>query len=290
MIAVLLGAGTGLGLLVIAVGLTRPKASLADALAHRHPVTDPEPAPRPFVRRLVDAAAGRLADCSGLPGEQVRRDAAAVGTDPHTVLAHKVTSALATLVAVPVTSGLLALTGTDPGLAMPAWVTLALAAIAFFVPDLMLRAQAVRAREDFRHALSAYLDLAVISLAAGAGINAALTDAATAGTGTAFTRIRAALDHTRITRQPPWTALADLGTEIGVDELRELAATVTLAGHEGAKVRESLAVKAASLRSHRLTDAEAKANAATERMSVLLFAAFLAFIGYPAITAVLTGL
>jgi uncharacterized membrane protein len=58
-------------------------------------------------------------------------------------------------------------------------------------------------------------------------------------------------------------------------------------------VRPSLTAKAASLRAHELTETEAAAQAATERMSlpvVLLFAAFLVFIGFPAIARVISGL
>jgi tight adherence protein C len=77
-----------------------------------------------------------------------------------------------------------------------------------------------------------------------------------------------------------------------VDELSELAASVALAGTEGAKVRASLAAKATSLRTHELAEAETADQAATERMSlpvVLLFAGFLVFLGYPAVEKVLTG-
>jgi hypothetical protein len=72
-----------------------------------------------------------------------------------------------------------------------------------------------------------------------------------------------------------------------------LAASVSLAGTEGAKVRTSLAAKAGALRTHQITDAEGDATAATERMSLpvmLLFLGFLAFIAYPALTKVLSGL
>ena len=58
-------------------------------------------------------------------------------------------------------------------------------------------------------------------------------------------------------------------------------------------MRASLAAKGASLRAHELAEAETAAQAATERMSlpvVLLFAGFLAFVGYPAVEHVLTGL
>jgi tight adherence protein C len=70
-----------------------------------------------------------------------------------------------------------------------------------------------------------------------------------------------------------------------------LAASVSLAGTEGAKVRTSLAAKAGALRTHQITDAEG--NATAERMSLpvmLLFLGFLAFIAYPALTQVLSGL
>jgi Flp pilus assembly protein TadB len=137
------------------------------------------------------------------------------------------------------------------------------------------------------------LDLVVIALAGGGGVETALTDASSVGNGWAFGQLRHALDTARLARQPPWQALGRLGTDLGVPELSELAASVSLAGTEGAKVRASLGAKAASLRTHELAEAESAAQAATERMSlpvVLLFAGFLAFIGYPAIDHVLTGL
>jgi hypothetical protein len=65
---------------------------------------------------------------------------------------------------------------------------------------------------------------------------------------------------------------------------------VSLAGTEGAKVRESLTVKADSLRKHALAAAEAEAQSATERMTlplVMLFFGFLVLVGFPAVVAVL---
>ena len=75
-------------------------------------------------------------------------------------------------------------------------------------------------------------------------------------------------------------------------ELVELSASVSLAGTEGA-VRDSLAVKAASLRDHALAEAEAEAQSTTEKMAlpvVLLFLGFLILIGYPAVDAVVNNL
>ena len=80
---------------------------------------------------------------------------------------------------------------------------------------------------------------------------------------------------------------------ISESELTELAASITLAGTEGAKVRASLTAKAAAIRARQLADAETTAQAATERMSlplVILFAGFLALIGYPALVHVINGI
>jgi Flp pilus assembly protein TadB len=167
------------------------------------------------------------------------------------------------------------------------------AAIGLRVPDMRLHADAARVRAEMRHTLSAFLDLTVIALAGGAGVDQALTDAAGAGHGPAFARLRQTLATARLLRTSPWPALTELGGRLTVEELVELASSVQLAGAEGAKVRASLAAKASALRGREQGEAEREANAATERMSlpvVLLFAGFLLFLGYPALANVLAGM
>jgi tight adherence protein C len=56
--------------------------------------------------------------------------------------------------------------------------------------------------------------------------------------------------------------------DTGYAELGELVASAGLDGSEGAKVRASLSAKAASLRAHQLSEAEARAGAATERIGL----------------------
>jgi tight adherence protein C len=94
-------------------------------------------------------------------------------------------------------------------------------------------------------------------------------------------------------RIAPWGPLGRLGEAFGIEELCELAATVALAGTEGSKVRATLAAKAKSIRTHALAEAQANAEAMSERMSlpvVALFGGFLLFIGYPALAHVLAGI
>ena len=169
-------------------------------------------------------------------------------------------------------------------------VALGLAVAGFFVPDMVLRHDAERARREVRAALSAYLDLVVIILAGGAGTETALFDAATVGTGPGYEAIRRALEGCRYSGTTPWAAFAHLGQRLGVEELRELAAAASLAGEHGAPVRDSLVAKATSLREHQLATAESDAEAATERMTIplmMLLVGFVGFLGYPAFVRVL---
>lgn len=301
--ALVCGGGVGAGLLVIARALIGTRPSLAQSLAALRQAPTPTPtfAAAPSAassggpaarisRPLADALARQW---PGLVLPMLCRDLTVLGRSPGRHLAEKLTLALLGLLLLPALAALLAAGGIGVPLLLPVWGALACAAGGFFIPDLGVHADAAATRRDFRHALSSFLDLVVIGLAGGGGVETALADAAGVGTGWAFEQLRRALEHARLTRTTPWAALGRLGADLAVTDLVELAATVGLAGAEGAKVRGSLAAKAASLRTHQLSEADSAAQASTERMSlpvVLLFAGFLIFIGYPAITRVLTGL
>ena len=298
--ALVLGAGAGGGLLLIARGIAPPRPSLADALAQLRRTPEPAPiiaggADGGFAARLGGPVA-RLFGPAGarrLLWGRVRRDLAVLGRSPERHLAEKTALALVGLVVVPACAAVLAVGGLTLPLAVPVWAAILLAVGGFVVPDLGIHTEAEARRRDFRHALSSFLDLVVIALAGGGGVETALADAASIGDGWAYDQLRRSLDDARLARRSPWTALDRLGDRLGVTELGELAASVGLAGTEGAKVRASLQAKAVSLRSHQLAEAETAAQAATERMSlpvVLLFVGFLCFIGYPAIERVMTGL
>jgi Flp pilus assembly protein TadB len=292
----LLGVGFGVGVWALCVWAFPPRPALGAVLARLS--APPAPAPiltaeesgwaarlgRPFVRPLAAA---------GLPTARIRRDLAVIGRPVATHLAEKASLAVAGLLTPALAQLVLSVGGLSLGVAMPLIAAVVLAVVGFLVPDLRARADAARRRADFRYGLSAYLDLVWITLAGGAGVDSALGDAVTVGRGWAFTQLRRALATAHLTRTTPWAAFHQLGEELDIGELSELAASVSLAGTEGAKVRASLAAKAAALRTHQLTEAEGAAQAATERMSLpvmALFLGFLVFIGFPAITQVLNGL
>ncbi|HEY3143832.1 MAG TPA: type II secretion system F family protein [Acidimicrobiales bacterium] len=165
------------------------------------------------------------------------------------------------------------------------------AAAGFFLPELTLTGEAQEARKAFRHAYGAYLDLVNVMLAAGAGPESALHTAADSGSGFAFAALRSALEAARRTRRSMADALSELGAELDISELRELAASVALVGNQGAKVRSSLAAKADTLRAQQVSEAEAEAESATERMTlpvVVMLLGFLLFIAFPAVAKIAT--
>ncbi|MHB8341551.1 MAG: type II secretion system F family protein [Mycobacteriales bacterium] len=298
-LALACGAGVGAGLWLTARGLLPTRPSLASSLAALRQLPGPAPIavivePTGVTGRISRPVADSLArQLPGLIFPALRRDLTVLARSPARHLAEKITLALVGLLLVPAAAAVLALGGISVPLALPVWAAFGCAIGGFFIPDLGVHAEATARRRDFRYALGSFLDLVVIGLAGGGGVETALSDAASIGGGWAFEHLRRALATAQLTRETPWTTLAQLGRELGVADLTELAASVGLAGAEGAKVRASLAAKAASLRAHQLAEADGAAQAATERMSlpvVLLFAAFLIFIGFPAIERVLTGL
>ncbi|MDE0804235.1 MAG: hypothetical protein OSA99_13055, partial [Acidimicrobiales bacterium] len=130
----------------------------------------------------------------------------------------------------------------------------------FFYPDVPLADRVETRRREFRHSLSSFLDLVTIIMAGGGGIESALTGAADAGEGWPFEQLRDALRRSRMTRRTPWDTLAALGEDLGIDELVELAASVSLAGGHGARVKDSLIAKADALRGALAAEIEATAE------------------------------
>lgn len=293
-IAILLGIGFGTGLMLLLDGLIPARRSLAMALARLH---------RPRARgareqsdTLLIRFAGRPLGRTRLAGRLVARsarDLRVTGRSGDELLANQGLCALVGLLWAPATVGIMRAGGVSVSLLLPLWCSFAFAITGFCVPLLGLKASATERRSGFRHALSAFLDLVAVSLAGGAGVEHALSSSAQGGRGWAFAEIRQALAEARLMSEPPWTGLAQLGTDLGVPELNELAASATLAGDEGARVRSSIAAKARSIRIRGLAEAESAAQSANERMSlpiVLLMLGFVVFLGYPAVMQVLTGL
>lgn len=235
----------------------------------------------------------RVAGTAGIDFGAVKADLALVGQPLDAHLGARMLFALGGLLLPGVWVALVALAGVHAPIPLTMLVSLALAAGGFALPGIMLRSQAAERRRSFRHAFGSFLDLVVIGIHGGAGVESALSDAAHLGRGWAFGLIASTLDATEFNRQSPWDALRELGDELAVPELAELAASISLAGTSGARVGLSVAAKAESMRGREIAEAEAKAESASERLAVptvMMMAGFVVLIGYPALNTVLAGI
>jgi tight adherence protein C len=297
-LAVVLGLGAGLGLALLAAYAFPPKLTLAQAFAALHPPTS---AMTVTVRPAIAVqAAGRLAAVGkpfvpllarlGLPRASVRADLGICGRDPSRHLAEQASMALFGFLLPPAFAALVALGGTPIGWQLPVWASLILAGLGVFVPDLALASEALKRRAELRNAVSAMLDLVVISLAGGAGVEQALRDATDDAEGWAQAALRQAVEAAHLRRRPPWQTLGELGDTAGMTALAELSAALSMAGSEGARIKATLSARSAALMTHQLAEAEAAAASATERMVlplVLLLGGFMIFLIYPAFASIL---
>jgi Type II secretion system (T2SS), protein F len=183
-------------------------------------------------------------------------------------------------------AGLAAVGGAALPWSVPAIVSLAMGGCLFFAPDLITRVNAAEKRNDFRHALTSYLDLVALERGAGAAPTEALEAAAEIGGGWAFRRIDAALEAARRSGRAPWTALAGLARETGINELADLADIAEVAGQEGARILETLAARAASMRAEALAADRARAGSRSTTMVIpiaLLGTGFLLLLIFPTV-------
>jgi tight adherence protein C len=265
------GAITGLGVLLIVSGLVPARPSLTAALDALRRGPEPVDEDLGLRTRVLSAPLRAL----GLPRAGMRADLAVLERPVAGHLADQSIAVLAGLLLPPLVLAVVDSSGQAFGASAPLWTSLLGAAGGWWLAELTVHAEAQRRRDELRHALSAVLDLVVVALAGGAGLEQAIDDACTDTHGWAAS--------------PPWQALGQLGEETGVVELQELAATMSLAGTEGARIRTSLTVRTATLRAHQAAALEAKANSATERMSMpvmLLAAGYMIFLLYPAVAGI----
>lgn len=283
------GAVVGGGVLLAARGLIAPPPPrLERRLAELY---QPPPADAVGVLRARwQGWALRALVAAGTDIGSLGRDLAVCGI---TVERHAIAK-LSFAVAGPGLPALVAGVWSVAGITVPAGAVVLIALVCvgggFFLPDGLLARRAARRRRDFRYALGLFLDLVVIVLAGGGGVETALHDAAESGSGWSFVELRRSLAGARLARTSPWAALTSLGERLGSPELIELASSVELAGTSGARVRDSLRAKAISARDHELAEAEADALAASERMGapmVAMFVGLILLIGYPAMATVL---
>ena len=285
--AMVCGAGFGVGLFVAVRSLFPRPEPLGVVLARTSGRARPAASPGRSWGELIGVRLGADRLASGRFGADLRL----LERSPAELVGKSVAGGVCGLLVGPLLAGLLVAVGAGVGLSgLPLAVSVGLGGLWAAVPWLAVRAEAKARRRDVVHGLSAFMDLVALSVAAGRGVEMALDRAAASGQGPAFDVIRQSLGRSRNLGESVWSGLSRLGEEMGVSDLQEVAASVGLAGEEGAKVRASLMSKARSLRFRLLAEVQEEASSAGERLAfpvcMLLFG-FLLFLGYPAVAQLL---
>jgi len=170
--------------------------------------------------------------------------------------------------------------------AIPAFASLGLAVLMFFLPNYNAVDDARKARLEFTRALGAYIDLVALERNNGSGVRQAMEAAAGISDSWVFTRLAEELTRSRWSGLPPWDALHALADELGLPELDDFADIMRLSGEEGASVYTNLRARSAAMRAAMLNDEIAEANAVGERMSIpgsLLGVIFMALLVVPSL-------
>lgn len=269
-LSLLAGALIGLGIALLVWRLAPAEPDLADVLDRLSPDRSLERlGSAPSVHTRKDRLGLWL--MRRLPitmlGAVPRRELAMVRMPIHRFYAEKALYAAIGLVFPPAVVAVLAILGVRLPIAIPFIAAIGLAALLSFLPNYNVRSDAAAAREEFRRALGAYIDLVALERASGTGPRQALEHAAEVGDSWVFQRIAEELARSRWSGATPWDSLTGLSNELDLPELAELSDIMRLSGEEGAAVYKTLRARSAAMRAAQLSTELGKANATNERMS-----------------------
>ncbi len=179
---------------------------------------------------------------------------------------------------------ILSLAGVHLPFAIPVVACVGVAAFCWINPSRQVAEDAEKARKEFRAALMAYLVLVGLERNARGSVPEALEEASRDSGSRPFRLIHAQVLSAELNNQLPWAALKDLGRRIDVEELINLADTVSVAA-DGAAIFDTLMAEARSMRNADNVAQLEQAGKANERLvapNMALFACFGALLIYPA--------
>ncbi|MFF9705363.1 type II secretion system F family protein [Streptomyces griseofuscus] len=287
---VLTGGTVGAGVALLVRELLPVQPALESALQRSAPAS--LPMPEPDLDREEMWGRWLLARLERLPGTRVpATDLALLGQGPGVFMLKKAALAALGLLCPAIATVPWIIAGVGLPFYAPAGVGLVIAVLLFITPDLAVRDQARRAREEFAHALSAYLDLVALKRASDAGPAEALEKAAGVGAGWPFLYLQGALRRARLEKIPPYQALTDLAREYELPVLDDVADIMRGSATDGTAVYKALRARTAALNAELLADQAAEANAASEKMTApgaLLAVLVMLLMAFPAVIRMLT--
>lgn len=282
--AFLVGAVLGLGLWLLVRGLFPTPVDLAQRLARYAEERDEAPSSQ----TVISSAWGRLAIwlLRSLRGELITDVEADVDVVGGTLQGHatdKLNAGAGGGVLFPVIALLFGFATSAPVLLI---LSVFGAIIFYLAPDIELRGKAATRRAEFDEALTGFVSLVAVSISGGGGVNSAMSDATDIGRSWCFILIGRSLEESALVGESPWAGLNRMGRRLNLVSLIEFAGALSLAGTSGARVAETLQVRAESSRKRELAEVRAEAEKNSESMGVPIAAMLLGwfgFMGYPAV-------
>ena len=205
----------------------------------------------------------------------------------------KLTLAAIGLAAPPLLTTLFALFGLRFPLAVPLVASLVAAIGLFVLPNLDIHSKAKAARLEFNHVLTGFIDLVALERRAGSGPRQALENAARVGRGQwVFDRLAEGFTQSSVYGRPPWDVLRAMSDELALPELDDLANIMALAEQQTMPVYQTLREHNRALRVALLTDEQARANAAAERLTIpatMLAIVFIAILLGPSLMTLMSN-
>lgn len=220
-----------------------------------------------------------------------RRDLDLIGQTPRQFLTAKALCASIGF-ALPNVLGLfITVLGIGLPIVLPFAASLVLAAVFWFLPDADVSSRAARSREAFANAAVSYLRLVAIQRLGSAGVVTSMEDSSRLSDAWMFQRIRESLSAARYAGVTAWDAVDQLGAQLDVDELKEIA-DITRLSESGAAINSNLMARAASMRDRMLSREHTKAARAVTAMAaptVALLGLLMVTVLYPALVKILGG-
>jgi len=270
-LGILLGLVGGLGLTgLIYAFVPQGLPHLGDAVdrmtpQRAHYVINADAEALPFLERLGNRGQDRLRNIPGfkIPTADLRLLEKTSGW----FVGRKIFAAAFGLALPSLLSATLVLIGVPLPLGVPVVIGLAFAIFFWFIPDLEVNGKAQEARDEYGIAVTTYIELVHLEKLAGLDASRALKEAAQIGNSRIFRRLSEELQRAEFNQVSAWTALRALSEELQLPELGDLAEIMTSAGEDGVAVADTLQARAQDLRNAQLSREQAKAEAATERMT-----------------------
>lgn len=201
-------------------------------------------------------------------------------------LLNRVVAATAALLIGPLYTLVFRLIGLSLPFAATMLFGLIMAGLAWFALGVLIHDRAVRRRREMRYAMVGFLTLVALNRAAGKAMGQSLERAAGSSQSWPFRMISQRMAAAVRGGTSEWAGLAELSTELGVEELADIADIADLANHAGAGVYSTLMARATSLRRELLAREREGAAAASKNLAlprVLLTVTMAAFLIFPAL-------